>query len=55
MTQAAELLQYFATYPHATITYRASSMILFVHSDGSYLSEPKAGSRLRSRILGLRG
>jgi hypothetical protein len=48
MTQAAELLQYFATYPHATITYRASSMILFVHSDGSYLSEPNPRPALAS-------
>jgi hypothetical protein len=46
MTQATDLLQYFATYPKAMITYRASSMILFVHSDDFDLSEPKVGSRL---------
>jgi hypothetical protein len=46
MTQAVDLLQYFASYPKATITYRVSGMIIFVHSDGSFLSEPKAGSRL---------
>jgi hypothetical protein len=46
MAQATDLLQYFATYPNASITYHASDMILLIHSDGSYLSEPKAGSRL---------
>jgi len=46
LAQATDLLQYFATYPTASITYHASDMILLIHSDGSYLSEPKAGSRL---------
>jgi hypothetical protein len=38
-------LNYFATHPDATIRYRASDMILKVHSDASYNSEPKARSR----------
>jgi hypothetical protein len=46
MQAAQDLLQYFATYPHASITYKASDMILRIHSDASYLSEPNAGSRL---------
>jgi hypothetical protein len=33
------------TNPNAKIRYRASSMILNVHSDASYLSAPKARSR----------
>ncbi len=33
------------THPDATIRYHASDMILKIHSDASYLSEPKARSR----------
>jgi hypothetical protein len=33
------------THPDAIIWYRASDMILNVHSDASYLSAPKARSR----------
>jgi hypothetical protein len=33
------------THPDAIIWYRASDMILNVHSDTSYLSAPKAPSR----------
>jgi hypothetical protein len=40
-----QLLNYAATHPDATIRYRASDMILYIHSDGSYLSAPKARSR----------
>lgn len=39
------LLNYAATHPDATIRYHASAMTLHVHSDASYLSEPKARSR----------
>jgi hypothetical protein len=35
------------THPDAIIQYRASDMILNVHSDASYLSAPKARSRAR--------
>ena len=38
-------LDYAATNPDAVLTYRASDMVLAVHSDASYLSEPKARSR----------
>ena len=41
-----QLLNYAATHPDATIRYRASDMILYAHSDASYLSEPKARSRV---------
>ena len=36
---------YAATYPNASIRYTHSDMILFVSSDGSYLSEPSSHSR----------
>jgi len=39
------LMDYLATHPDATIRYRASDMILNVHSDASYLSERGARSR----------
>jgi hypothetical protein len=40
-----DLLDYAATNPHAKIRYWASDMILQIHSDASYLSEPKSKSR----------
>ena len=45
MAKAKQLLDYIATHPDATIRFRASDMILNVHSDASYLSETKAHSR----------
>ena len=39
------LLNYAATHPDAVLCYSASDMTLHVHSDASYLSEPKACSR----------
>lgn len=40
-----QFLNYCATHPEATIRYLASDMVLHVHSDASYLSEPEAKSR----------
>jgi hypothetical protein len=45
MAKAKQLLDYLATYPDATIQFRASDMIMNVHSDASYLSEADACSR----------
>ncbi len=45
MKQTLQLLDYIATQDDAVITYHASDMHLAVHSDASYLSEPKARSR----------
>ncbi|KAL7488941.1 hypothetical protein ACHAW6_014541, partial [Cyclotella cf. meneghiniana] len=45
MKQTQQLLDYLATQDEAVLTYSASKMILTVHSDASYLSEPKARSR----------
>jgi hypothetical protein len=40
-----QLLNYCATKPEATVRFYASDMCLKIHSDASYLSEPKARSR----------
>jgi hypothetical protein len=40
-----QFLDYMWTHPDAIIWYRASDMILNVHSDASYLSAPKSRSR----------
>jgi hypothetical protein len=45
MQQTKQLLDYIASQDDAVITYNASDMVLAVHSDASYLSEPKARSR----------
>lgn len=47
--RANQLLDYLTTHPDAKIQFRASDMILNIHSDASYLSEPRA----RSRIAGV--
>jgi hypothetical protein len=39
------LLDYVATNPDAILTYKKSDMVLAVHSDALYLSEPAARSR----------
>ena len=46
MKAAVHPLNYAATYPDAIVRFRASDMILHMHSDASYLSEPKARSRV---------
>ena len=38
------LLDYAARNQDAILTYQASDMVLIVHSNASYLSEPKAPS-----------
>ena len=40
-----QLLHYLATLPNAKVRFYASKMVLNVHSDASYLSEPGAKSR----------
>jgi len=45
MKRINQFLDYMWTHPDAIIRYRASDMILNVHSDVSYLSAPKARSR----------
>ena len=45
MDEFQQLLDYLASNPNATIWYHASGMILFVHSDASYILFTKARSR----------
>ena len=45
MRKTLKFLDYVATHPDAVLTFEKSDMILNVHSDASYLTEPKARSR----------
>ena len=45
MRKVDQFLDYAACNPSAIVTYRASDMVLTVHSDASYLSESKARSQ----------
>ncbi|KAL7476408.1 hypothetical protein ACHAW6_002274 [Cyclotella cf. meneghiniana] len=45
MSKIKQLLDYIASQEDAVLTYRASNMILAIHSDASYLSEAMAQSR----------
>jgi hypothetical protein len=45
MRKVDQFLDYVASQEEAVLTYEASNMVLAVHSDASYLSEPKARSR----------
>jgi hypothetical protein len=40
-----KLLNYCNTHPETKIRYHASDMILYIHSDASYLSEGESKSR----------
>jgi len=44
MKMVKQFLDYAATHQDAIITYRASDMVIAVHSDTSYLSETNARS-----------
>jgi len=46
LTKAKYFLDYAATHPDAILTYKRSDMVLAIHSDASYLTEPKARSRV---------
>ena len=45
MDKVDQFLDYVASQDEAILTYRASDMVLAIHSDASYLSESKARSR----------
>ena len=45
MAKCKQFLDYAASQEDAVVTYKASDMKLAIHSDASYLSEPKARSR----------
>ena len=44
--EAAAFLDYVATWPNATLVFRASDMVLRSISDGSHRGEPMGGSRV---------
>ena len=46
LERAHHMLDYLATHPDAVVRYHASDMVLNIHSDASYLSEPRGRSRL---------
>jgi len=46
LKKCERLMDYAATYPNATIRYRASEMILHVDTDAAYLVLPNARSRV---------
>eukprot|EP00957_Ditylum_brightwellii_P197366 15036799-Ditylum_brightwellii.AAC.1 len=43
--ETAHLLNYLATHLNATVCYRKSNMILYIHSDVAYMVLPEAWSR----------
>jgi hypothetical protein len=45
MQQTLQLLDYLATQEDAVLSYHTSDMVLALHSNASYLSEPKSRSR----------
>jgi hypothetical protein len=46
LNATVQLLNYTATHPDAAVRFHKSGMILYIHSNASYLSEPKARSRV---------
>jgi hypothetical protein len=51
MEKAKQLLDYLTTYPDVTICFKASDMILNIHSDASYLSKTNAQSHTCSHFF----
>jgi hypothetical protein len=45
MELCKKFLDFMATQEEAILTYHASKMVLAIHSDASYLSEPKSCSQ----------
>jgi hypothetical protein len=46
MEASRQLLDYAATHPDAAVRFHKSDMVLYCHSNASYLSERKARSRV---------
>jgi hypothetical protein len=51
MQKCLQFLDYAASQEDAIVTYRANNMRLAIHSNTSYLSEPKAHSRVGGHML----
>ncbi len=45
MEKALQVLDYLVEHPYATDKFRTLDMVMNIHSDASYLAEPKARSR----------
>ncbi len=45
MEKTLQVLDYLVEHPNATVKFRALDMVMNIHSDASYLTEPKACSR----------
>ncbi len=45
MEKALQVLDYLGVHPHAKVKFRALDMVMNIHSDASYLTEPKTRSR----------
>ena len=43
--KALQVLDFLATHPDATVCFRATDMVMNIHSDASYLPEPNSCSR----------
>ena len=54
MKRTQHFLDYAATQEPAVLTYRASDMVLGIHSDASYLNEANARSRAGADITSFR-
>eukprot|EP00804_Cyclotella_cryptica_P012930 CCRYP_002289-RA/>CCRYP_002289-RA protein AED:0.24 eAED:0.24 QI:0/0/0/1/0.5/0.33/3/0/1110 len=50
-TNCQQLLDYCALHPHAVVRFKASDMVLNIHSDASYLSESNARSRIAGHFF----
>jgi hypothetical protein len=51
MELCKKFLDFMATQEEAILTYRASKMVLVIHSDALYLSKPKARSRAENHMF----
>jgi len=51
LEKAYQVLYFLVTHPNAVVRFRASDMVMNIHSDASYLSEPKARSRACGRFF----
>jgi hypothetical protein len=51
MEKCLQPLDYVAYQEDAILTYKATNMVLMIHSDASYLSEPKAHSQASRHML----
>jgi hypothetical protein len=51
LEKAYQVLDYLATHPNAVVQFCASDMVMNIHLDASYLSEPNARSRACSHFF----